>query len=261
MTRLVADLSFAQAQAISGYLKNPETNAQFEDLVIYSNVGIRLNQRSVDLCPLEVKYQLYLGLAYEQRAQLERDKPRPWMETALSHYRQAIQMSPGNAYYYNDEGRICSSLGDIDSAYRPKAVEAFQQAVHFAPASPFFWANLSMAQQENGQPQDASLSLQKAFGLDSAFTARVLAQAAVLDYQTGRKAEALEKLRVCLEGNTTVAEPFYYRGLMEMDAHQNRDALNDFLEAKKRVDQANPGSMTNLVQLIEQISALKHSKR
>jgi hypothetical protein len=43
-----------------------------------------------------------------------------------------------------------------------------------------------------------------------------------------------------------------------MDAHQNREALNDFLEAKKRVDPANPGSMTNLVQLIDQISALSN---
>jgi hypothetical protein len=258
MTRFIADLCFAQAQTISNYLKNPEANAQTPDLIAYSNVGIRLNQRSVDLCPLEVKYLLYLGLTFEQRAQLERDQLRPWLETALNLYRQAIRMSSANAYYYNDEGRVSSTLGDIDASYRPLAVVAYQKAVHFAPASPFFWANLSMAQEDNGQSTDASLSRQKAFGLDSAFTARCLSQAAVLDYQTGRKAEALERLRVSMDGNTSVSEPYYYRGLIEMDAHQNREALNDFLEAKKRVDPANPGSMTNLVQLIDQISALSN---
>jgi hypothetical protein len=102
--------------------------------------------------------------------------------------------------------------------------------------------------------------MKQAFGLDSAFTAKVLAQSAVLDFQSGRTTGALDKLRVAMEGNTSVAEPYFYRGLMEMDAHQNGKALRDFQEAKKRVDPANPGVMSDLDVFIQQASPLPHKK-
>jgi hypothetical protein len=43
---------------------------------------------------------------------------------------------------------------------------------------------------------------------------------------------------------------------MELDAHMRSDALKDFLEAKKRVDPANPGNMSNLDVFIQQASSL-----
>ena len=254
LTRLLADLSFGQGQVISEYLKKPDPDSKPQELLDYSDLGIQANRRAVDLCPLEVKYRLYLGLAYEQRAQLDHDQPRKWLEAALQNYRQALAMSPENGYYYNDEGRVCASLADSDPAYRPLAVEAFQTAVKWAPSSPFFWINLAQAQQADGKPREASLSTQQAFGLDSSYTAKILAQAALLDYQTGKKAGALDKLQAAMNGNTTVAEPYFYRGLMEMDAHLKKQALRDFLEAKKRVDPVNPGMMSNLDDFIRQAS-------
>ena len=260
LTRLWADLSFGEAESISEYLKKPDSDTQPQALLEYSGLGIQEEQRAIQFCPLDVKYRLYLGLAYEQRAQLDRENPKPWLEAALRTYRQALSMSPANGYYYNDEGRTCANLGDLDPSYRPQAVEACQQAVHWAPASPFFWVNLSLAQRENGNPQEASRAMKQAFGLDSAFTAKVLAQSAVLDFQSGRTTGALDKLRVAMEGNTSVAEPYFYRGLMEMDAHQNGKALRDFQEAKKRVDPANPGVMSDLDVFIQQASPLPHKK-
>jgi tetratricopeptide (TPR) repeat protein len=258
LTRLPADLAFGQADAVSEYLKKPDPDTQHEVLLEYSNWGIQSCQRAIALCPLEVKYRLYLGLAYEQRAALDRDKPRPWLEAALECYRQALSMSPSNGYYYNDEGRICQDLADLDPSYRPQAVAAYQKAVQFGPSTPAFWVNLSQAQQEDGKTDDASLCMKKALELDSAYTSRALAQSAVMDYQSGRKAGALEKLRVSMEGNTSVAEPYYYRGLMELDSHHKEGALKDFLEAKKRADPANPGAMSDLDQMIEQLTSLPH---
>ncbi len=253
LTRFVADQCFAQAEGVSEYLKKPGAEAKTQDLLEFSNLGIQWNLRAINICPLEVKYRLYLGLAYEQRAQLDLNQSNTWMEKALDSYRQAVLMSPANGYYYNDEGRVCANLGDRDPAYRPQAVEAYQQAVHWAPASPFFWVNLGLAQEENGKPDEASQSLKTAFSLDSPFTARCLAQAAVLDYQNGRKAGALDKLRVSMDGNTTIPEPYFYRGLIELEAHQRADALRDLLEAKKRTDPANPGEMSNLDVFIQQV--------
>lgn len=258
LSRIPADLAYSQADSISEYLKNPDPDTQHEVLLEYSNLGIQEVQRAISFCPLDVKYRLYLGLAYEQRAPLDQKNPKPWLEAALESYRQALSMSPSNGYYYNDEGRVCQDLADLDPSYHAQSVEAYQKAVHFAPSSPFFWTNLSLAQRENGKTDDASQSIQKAFELDSAFTAKVLAQSAVLDFQSGRKIWAQEKLRVAMLGNTMVAEPYFYRGLMEMDAHDKREALDDFLEAKKRVDPANPGVLSNLDQFIEQLSTLPH---
>ncbi len=256
LTRLGADLSFGESESISEYLKKPDPDSQLQPLLEYSNLGIEECQRAAMLCPLDVKYRLYLGLAFEQRAQLDKQEPKKWLEAALQTYHQGLSMSPFNGYYYNDEGRVCENLAELDPTYRSQAVQAFQQAVHWSPASPFFWINLAQAQQENGNQGEAAQALKQAFELDSAFTAKCLAQSAVLDFQNGRNKDALEKLQTAMDGNTTTAEPYFYRGLMELDAHMRSDALKDFLEAKKRVDPANPGNMSNLDAFIQQASSL-----
>jgi tetratricopeptide (TPR) repeat protein len=187
---------------------------------------------------------------------LDRDKPKPWLEAALDSYRRALSISPNNGYYYNDVGRVCQELADLDPSYRSQAVEAYQKAVQFGHSSPAFWVNLALAQRENGKTEEANQALIQAFKLDSASTAKSLAQSAVLDFQSGRKTDALEKLEAAMAGNTTVAEPYFYRGLMEMDGHQYGRALDDFHEAKKRVDPANPGVMSNLDAFIQQASTI-----
>jgi len=259
LTRFPADLSFAQADAVSEYLKKPDPDSQLQPLLEYSNLGIQESQRAVDFCPLDVKYRLYLGLSYEQRSQLDKERSKLWLEKALLTYRDALSMSPYNGYYYNDEGRVCESLAALDPTYLPQAVRAYQQAVQWGPASPFFWVNLAQAQRESGKRDDAEQSLKQAFGLDSAFTAKCLAQTAVVDFQSGRKTDALDKLRIATEGNTTAAEPYFYRGLMEMDDHKQGEALEDFKEAKKRVDPVNPGVMSDLDVFIQQASKLPRS--
>jgi tetratricopeptide (TPR) repeat protein len=256
LTRLPADLAFGQAEAVSEYLKKPNPESQPQVLLEYSNWGIESCQKAISLCPLEVKYRLYLGLAYEERAALDRDKPKPWLEAALDSYRRALSISPNNGYYYNDVGRVCQDLADLDPSYRSQAVEAYQKAVQFGHSSPAFWVNLALAQRENGKTEEANQALIQAFKLDSASTAKSLAQSAVLDFQSGRKTDALEKLETAMAGNTTVAEPYFYRGLMEMEDHQYGRALDDFHEAKKRVDPANPGVMSNLDAFIQQSSSI-----
>jgi tetratricopeptide (TPR) repeat protein len=172
---------------------------------------------------------------------------------ALHCYEKSVEMSPANAYYYNDEGRIYNNLGLTDPQYLPKAEEAFGDAVKWAPASPFFILNWAMALKKVGQEGKAEEQISKSFKLDLAFTSKVLAQMAFDAYKSGDKKTAFQDIGEAVSGNTSSAEALYCRGILYLSEKEKKKALADFEAVKdlQPTPEKNP-SIQSLDQFIEQ---------
>jgi len=253
LNRFGADIAFGLGNAAADALKNPEPGTSVETYLNYSDYEIELMRRAVKLCPLETKYVLYLGLAYEQRAQLDSNHSKEWELSALASYENAIRMSPFNAYYYNDRGRVCEALSSSGGDYAAEAAEAYGKAVHWNPSSPFFNINWSNALQKLGKTKEAEAAMAKAFQLDPVFAAKVLAQMAFEKYKAGDKPGAFEILADALERNTSSAETYYCRGILYLEEKKKDLALQD-LEAAKALNptpEKNP-SIRGLDELIIQ---------
>lgn len=251
--RLAADIAFGHGSAASDILKHPGPQDSPSALLYYSDYEIGHLRKAVALCPLEVKYRLYLGLAYEERAGLDKDGERAWELQALTCYQKAIQMSPANAYYYNDEGRVETALARSDPPSAARAEEAYRNAVHWDPASPFFLVNWALALEKTGQTEEARREIQRAFQLDPAFTAKVLSQMAFEQYRSGDTKTAFRYLAEAVAGNSACAEAYYCRGILYLSEGDKKKALEDLKEVKKlNPDPATNPSIQSLDQFIGQ---------
>jgi len=248
--RLGSDVAFSRGSAINDMMKKPNPNLDPSSLAYYSDYGITEMKKAAALCPLEVKFPLYLGLAYEQRAGIDPSRAKDWLLLALPEYEKAIQMSPANAYYYNDEGRVHTQLALYDPQYWALAEADYQKAVYYAPSSPFFMLNLSTTLQSEGKAEPAKEELAKAFQLDAGFTSKIMTQMAVQKYQTGQKDAAFEYLNEAIAANTTNADAFYYRGLFYLDEKKNKEALAD-LQRSKAIN-PNNSTIDNFIQQAKQ---------
>ena len=253
LPRLGADIAFGRGSAVSEMLKKPDPQMDQGSLNEYSDYEIMELKKAVMLCPLDVKYLLYLGLAFEQKAQLDTEHARDWRMEALHCYQKSAEMSPANAYYYNDQGRIYNNLSQTDPQYLPKAEEAFDNAVKWAPASPFFILNWAMALKKTGQEDKAQQQIDNSFKLDRAFTSKVLAQMAFDAYKSGDKKTAFQDIDEAVRGNTSSAEAYYCRGILYLSEKEKKKALADF-EALKDLhptSEKNP-SIQSLDKFIDQ---------
>lgn len=175
-----------------------------------------------------MKYELYLGLAYEQRATLDKEHFRDWCLESVHCYQKAAEMSPANAYYFNDQGRVFSTLGRLDKNYFAEAEKAYKKSVQLAPSSPTFlicWATLL---QKTGKNQEARDQIRKAFALDPGFSAKFLAQMALEEYKAGEKEQAFQYLDESIQNNTACAEAYYCRGILYLNEKKKKNALEDF---------------------------------
>lgn len=107
-------------------------------------LAARSMERAVALCPHEVKYQVYLGLAYEElfhRAQPARREI--WFKKAAEAYRRSVALNPGNAYYRGNLGRLFASAAEAgNQAFYKQAEARYLEAVKLAPVTRLFYENL-----------------------------------------------------------------------------------------------------------------------
>ncbi len=253
LPRLGADIAFSRGNAASDLLKKHDPQASASELLYYSDYEIDELKQSINLFPFDVKYQLYLGLAYEQRAALEKDHSRDWLLLALSCYQKSIGMNSANAYYYNDEGRVYNALSGQDPAALVPAEEAYRWAVHWAPASPYFILNEAVALEKIGKVEESQKQMASAFTLSPAFTSKVLSQMAFEAYRSGDKKTAFERMNQAVLGNAASPEAFYCRGILYLSEREKKKARLDLETVKKLgpTPEKNP-SIQNLDQFIEQ---------
>jgi len=250
--RLAADIAYGRGDVYSGAIKNPDSQTTKEALTYYSDTEIHYLNRALQLFPWDVKYNLYTGQAYEQRARLDSTKP-DWFLNALFYYQKAVQMSPANAYYYNDEGRVYSALSAYSDQYKEKAEQAYGQSVHFSPASPYFILNWMTSLEKIGKTEEARKETQKAFDSDPTFSAKILSQMAFEKYQAGDKADAFRYVNLAAQGNTLSAEAYYCRGIIYLSEKDKKKALNDFLYVQSlHPDPFKNSSVQHLDELIQE---------
>ncbi|HUO57807.1 MAG TPA: O-antigen ligase family protein [bacterium] len=253
VTRLGADIAYNRGISVSDYLKKYMGQKAPSELLAYSDYEIGQITKAAALCPLEVKYDLYLGLAYEQRAQMDPAQTREFCLKAAQCYEKAVRMSPANAYYYNDLGRVYATLSGFDTQYLEKAERSYGKAVQWAPASPYFIINWAMALRKIGKNPEAEQQMERSFNIDPAFAAKVLSQMAFEEYQKGDKTAAFGHLAEAIQGNPSSAESYYARGILYLSEKNKKKALADFEEVKKLnpTPEKNP-SIQSLDQLIAQ---------
>jgi len=225
--RLAADIAYGRGDVYSGAIKNHDPQTTADTLTYYSDAEIHYLNRALDVFPWDVKYNLYTGQAYEQRARLDSPKT-DWYLNALHYYQNAVQMSHANAYYYNDEGRVYNALSAFDTQYKEKAEKAYGQAVYWSPASPYFILNWMTSLEKIGKTEEAQTETQRAFDSDPAFSAKILSQMAFEKYQAGDKSTAFRYVNEAAQGNTLSAEAFYCRGILYLSEKEKRKALADF---------------------------------
>jgi tetratricopeptide (TPR) repeat protein len=252
-TRLGADIAFSQGYSVSQLMKNPDSGISPSGFMDYSNYEIQQLGKAVVLCPLEVKYQLYLGLAYEERAGIEPSQAESWYLQCLQAYQKAVEMSPANAYYFNDEGRAYNGLGQFDSRYLFEAEKAYHNAVKEDSSSPFFMVNWAVSLEKIGRLQDSQRTMQRALLLDPYFTSKILSQLAFEKYNVGDKKTAFRYLEEAVHGDTSCAETYYCRGILYLSENNKKKALADLVRVKNLHPDPNKNpSIQSLDRFIEQ---------
>lgn len=94
----------------------------------------------------EVKYHVYLGLAYERYAMslTNRDDQMQAVMNAINEYRMGIKLNSGNAYYWGNLGRAYALLAQLTSSRQDfeQAVDYYESAIEKAPVTGLFYNSL-----------------------------------------------------------------------------------------------------------------------
>jgi O-antigen ligase len=140
----------------------------------------------VALAPGEVKYHVYLGLAYEElyKRSLDPGLKAQWAGLAEKEYREGIRLNPRNAYYHGNLGRLYAlraQNGDLASL--PKAEQSYQEATELAPVTKLFYENLLLLYAQYGRGAEGNALIQPLEAKDSNLASRLYLEAGTTFYQ------------------------------------------------------------------------------
>ncbi|MCD4813656.1 O-antigen ligase family protein [bacterium] len=104
--------------------------------------------RAHTLSPTEVKYAVYQGLAYEEKAKhVAPGQQLPLILKALEAYHRGAKMNPTNAYYLGNLGRayaFASNVEPTNQTYSDNSIRYLNEAIVYAPVTVLFYQNLGM---------------------------------------------------------------------------------------------------------------------
>ena len=121
-------------------------------------LSILKQEEAVRLCPSEVKYHVYLGLAYEELYKLSAlpELREAWFKRAEAAYAHGSAMNPRNAYYHGNLGRLYSLKAEEGQAsYVALSEKNYFDAVALAPSTKLFYENLLLLYAQNGMGPEA----------------------------------------------------------------------------------------------------------
>lgn len=140
------------------------------------DLAVKEHFSAVKKQPYEVKYHVYLGLAYERLAMTInnnneiRDKA---VAEALHYYKRSIELNPGNAYYWGNLGRvnmlIFKTSGSVSAI--KEAVKYYEEAVRRAPVTGLFYNNLAETYIAAGMTEKAEEIFEKLVLYDKNYAA------------------------------------------------------------------------------------------
>ncbi len=110
------------------------------------DLAIKEHIKSIEKEPYEVKYHVYLGLAFEQLAIRTEDvqNQKNLILNSIKEYKKGIELNPANSYYWGNLGRIYSLLAKIENnpEYYNQAIYYYIEASKRAPVTGLFYHNL-----------------------------------------------------------------------------------------------------------------------
>ncbi len=235
LIRLTADVAFSRGSSTLDVLKTNAASLSADQRSLYADYSLQMNERAVKIMPLEVKYRLYLALAFERKADTDPERSVEWLKESLRHYDRSIAMSPANAYYHNNRNRIALRLYALtqDPATLDLADQAGRRAVALAPGSPFFKIQWAVTLKKNGNEKEAERELKDSFALSPDFSGRLLSQLAVEEFQKGSIPFAMGLFEAALQGNPSCVEAYYYRGLVLRQMGKPKESLRDIEKARE----------------------------
>jgi O-antigen ligase len=131
--------------------------------------------KSVQEEPGEVKYHVYLGLAYERYAMglTDKDKQLMAVNSAINEYKAGVTLNKGNAYYWGNLGRAYALLAQLNNSGQDfeQAVSYYETAIEKAPVTGLFYNNLIDLYLKTGMTDRAMPLLAKLEQYDKALAA------------------------------------------------------------------------------------------
>lgn len=142
-------------------------------------------ENAVARCPQEVKYHVYLGLAYEEL--FKRSSPARkefWFKKARTAYERTIELNPQNAYYHGNLGRIYGMGAEAGAAeFLPEAAKHYEAAIRIAPVTRLFYENLLLLYARYAKLDEADAQMKSLVERDPELAPSILVAAASTFYQ------------------------------------------------------------------------------
>lgn len=170
------------------------------------------------LAPCEVKYVVYEGLAYEEKAKGSADPAarKQLLDQAIAAYQRGVRMNPTNAYYLGNLGRAYALAAELDPASTeayPLAVKYYRQAIAQGSVTVLFYQNLGILFL-NRDDEDSFLGLEKQLSaFDPIEGARLDFTAGNHYYGLGDLARADRYYSLALERNPGYIEALFNLGV------------------------------------------------
>jgi O-antigen ligase len=152
--------------------------------LLYALAALKMEE-AVALCPGEVKYQVYLGLAYEELFKRTLpDRRDLWFARARQTYEKAIALNPQNAYYQGNLGRLLGMAAEAGAAdYFPAAEEHYRAAIRIAPVTRLFYENLLLLYARYAKLKEAAVLMDSLEARDKELAPSLLSAAASTFFQ------------------------------------------------------------------------------
>jgi O-antigen ligase len=208
-------------------------------------IAVNEHLLSVKEAPGEVKFHVYLGLAYEKLAEKydqlkNRQRSITYLHESAKEYEKGVQLNPGNSYYWGNVGRVYYLLARAENAsYVEQAIKNYQTAIDMAPVTGMFYSNLidvylSMGLEDKAKPLIATLE-----GLDKKLAAASYFGLGNLYYTRKIQSEAEAAYRKSVEFDPDFAQSYYNLGVVCSEKHDRQCVemcMKTFLEKAPNSD-------------------------
>ncbi len=204
------------------------------------------------LQPNEVKYKVFVGLAWEELFKRTSDNTtrQIFFQRSLAAYQAGATMNPMNAYYQGNVARLQGLRVEAgDASALPLAEAAYKNAIHRAPVTRLFYENLMLLYLHAQRPDAVQALVDQAWATDPKLGASLAFSAGSGLYDasalTGKiydakttanlKARGLSLIRRAYAQNPSEPNIPYVLGVMLWNDAQRQEA-KAMLDAALRID-------------------------
>jgi len=191
--------------------------------------------RAAELTPTEVKYVVYSGLAYEEKAKtVPPAQQMAMVQKAIAAYRHGVEMNPTNAYYLGNLGRaysLAASIEPSNQTYFDKSVSYFKQAIHYAPVTVLFYQNLAMTYFSHQKEKEFFSIVNQLAAFDKIEAARLVFTAANNLYNQNQLYQARRYYEKAVYLNPTYVEAYFNLGVTLTRLQETARAISMWYKA------------------------------